>query len=409
MAGCDAIKREQCRQIGKTCKKGRCVNYKDQASRAKRARSSSPGPSRASKIPRRAVEDAILANVGPATAMSLDNGYSSKLQAGMGTMVDMTRSKLRKMPTRRTNSPSNILLDTYRRGFADRAFERGVTAATKPGKTSRKSTGPKMTKAQKAWAAKRNAGNLLRRVPRKSSGQRKTRAAKPAKPCPPGTTRSSTTGRCKKYARGGGGARNRRVNWSGNGLPMGCRACANPARPVQDTKTCKCYAMGSDAARKLGICKPTKLVINKKTGISKIVPLVYAKIDGKHRCVAAGGSTAKKTLKDDRACPPGKIMKTVRKYSPATGKYIDAKQCVKPKGMEKQCKVGQVLVSVPSSGVVPAKDGRPAKRWSKNIVKCVTAKTAAQKGYFVLRQGTAPPPRARLSRSASFPAMSMGF
>lgn len=411
MAGkCSSDMVTACRAIGKVCnpKTGKCkapAKGKKKGSATgkskKRARSASPGPSRRSVRPRTdLVEDAILGQVGPATAMSLDSGYSNKLQAGMGTMVAMTKAKLRTQKKWEAKRNAGNLL---RRTPAKRAKKFGPAAPTK---------------AQRAWAARYAAGNATLkpyRVRRVGGGKK---AAGP-KPCPPGTARSSTTGRCKKYARGGGGARNRRINWSANGLPFGpkrrsakaptkaqrlqaaaasgrCPTCANPDRPVQDLKTCKCYALGSAAARKQGICPPTRF--SQKTG--KSYPLVHVVRKGKHLCVKAGTANAKKAL-GNAGCPPGKVIKQVRKVNPLTGEVYFAKQCVKAQGAEKQCPVGQKLVSVPSSGVTP--DG---KRWSKNVIKCVSAKTAAAKGYNVLRNGTLPR-RARIAKPKGV-ALSIG-
>lgn len=273
------------------------------------------GPSRrryASPIPTSLAVDAIMANVGSQTEASLvSKSRSSKLGAGLPTLVSMTKSK----------------------------------ASTMSGMAPRK--------------------------------RRQTRTRKPA------------------ARRNGQGYK---VNWSGSGLPSvgggGCVKTCPPKRPVLHKETCKCYANGSAALRKMGVCTPR---VNKQ---GKVIETVYAFVDGKHRCLKAGGSTAKAKLSGKDSCPVGKVLKRYTAMVPqkVNGVWTQvarpATRCVKAVGEFKDCPVNQVLVQVPGRGALAGKS---------KTQRCVLPKTAAKKGYEVVRRGTLP------IKEYRYPAMSPGM
>lgn len=282
------------------------------------------------------VAGAVLANVGSPTAVSLTTKRrSAKLGAGMETMVAMTRGHM---------SPKHM-------------------------------------------------------SPKHMSSKRRGRQTK-------------TGPKGERTLRGGGGYGNRMVNWSKDGLPGRrmkpaqrtssgecAKPCANPKRPVQDKKTCKCYAEGSAAARQAGICLP-------RTGTRNGKPYTYETVPMKNKrggisCVKAGGSTAKEAL-GAKACPPGQVIKPYTTRVPVldreTGTWtgqlrsVSATRCVKAVGDRKDCPTNQVLAVVPH-----AREG-PQKR-------CVLAATAAKKGYQVLKTGSLPQRAYRVHRPAMSPGM----
>lgn len=323
MAGCTESRKAECRAQGKVCnpKSGRCKvpEAAKTASKGKKRAGSRPSTPRSGKRSRAAspgtslVQGAILEQVGTPTAMSLQlKRRSSKLDAGMPTLVDMTRAKLRKVPARGRKMP---------------ARRRGVKPST-----------------------------------RKLESQRMTVAME------------------------------RAVRWASRirkpGLVGACKPCTNPKRPVQHKETCRCYAAGSAALRKQGVCAPKTVTRRGKTITEHYVHAVVA---GKHRCLKAGGQKAKQVL-GAAGCPPGKVLKTVKRRNPRTGALVNGQQCVKAVGAYKDCPANQVIVSVRASGVVA---GRP---WSRTVQRCVTAKTAAKKGYNVVRAGTLPVPPTRRSQ-----------
>lgn len=217
------------------------------------------------------------------------------------------------------------------------------------------------------------------------------------------TMGSLQKGRSRKLGAGMGTMieKTRRAAGAASGGSGGCKPC--PAtRPIQDKATCKCYKEGSAAGRKAGICPP-------KMVKGRIVHYVYATTpSGQQRCLKAGGPTAKALL-GKAACPPGKVMVRYQARVPASKmpgsrmKAVTASRCVNPTGRYsslKSCTTDKVLA------MVPTKAG-PQRR-------CVLPKTAAAKGYSVVRQGDQAPLPFRGGRSGyrapmSFASRQAGF
>jgi hypothetical protein len=254
------------------------------------------------------------------------------------------------------------------------------------------------------------------------------------------TMRSLTKREIAKL-RGGGGGTNRRIDWSQDGLPYGrrsrsrsptrkpakksakkpakgggsgCGTACNPAvtkagtprvrllKPDEKTKKCKCVAMGGRAAKDAGVCKPGTVPVPgpvRKDGTRGM------------KCVKAGGATAKKVLKSDKACPQGKTLAPYTATVPRLRKRADGTRevvgmmtkqtfrCVKAVGDIKDCRQGLVLARVPHrAGSVTSPTGKVSS-WKAGVsVRCVKPKTAAGKGYEVVRRGTLPAPAYRRPR-----------
>lgn len=265
MAKCTAEKRAQCASEGKVCnpQTGRCKiaekdKKKKQPAAAKKA---GGGKGKGKKVSDSMVAAAVIANVGTETGFSLMRGKSKKLGAGMGTMIQETKKKLRA-----------------------------------------------------------------------TSSKKKTAA----------------DGGCDK------------------------KICTRK-RPV--LHGCRCYTEGSAALRKKGVCTPK---VSPKTGKLQHYVHVYSK--GAHRCVKAGGATAKELL-GEAGCPPGKILSTATRRVPTPdGRMVQRQtsRCVFPRGGYaefKECHVGKVLVQMPDYSY-----------------RCLLPKTAAAQGYKVLKQGVVPKP-----------------
>lgn len=146
-----------------------------------------------------------------------------------------------------------------------------------------------------------------------------------------------------------------------------------PSRPFRSEKTGRCYAGSTAAGREAGVCPPK---IDRKGQISEYV---YAFVNGKHRCLKAGGATARKHL-GQKSCPQGKVLADVQYRLPPdeTGRVRTgiSKRCVAPRGKYadlKRCEVGKVLVE--------------ARRGEHLVQTCVTERTAKLKGYKILARG----------------------
>lgn len=153
-------------------------------------------------------------------------------------------------------------------------------------------------------------------------------------------------------------------------------------KPYRSVKTGKCYAGATAAGRQAGVCPP------KKDRTGKMVEYVAAVVNGQHRCLKAGGATAKSVL-GEKGCPAGKVLASVKVKLPG-GKMTTGKRCVAPRGdyaNKKKCLVGQVLAETTRSGKTP--DG---KKWEKRVRVCVTRETAMKKGYKVVSEGTVQKP-----------------
>lgn len=151
-----------------------------------------------------------------------------------------------------------------------------------------------------------------------------------------------------------------------------------PEKPYRSAKTGKCYAGATAAGRQAGVCPP------KKDRTGKMAEYVAAVVGGKHRCLKAGSATAKKIL-GEKGCPAGKVLVNIKSKLPS-GKVVDAKRCVAPRGEhagKKQCPVGQVLAETTRTGKTPA-----GKTWEKRVRVCVTPETAQKKGYKIVSEGT---------------------
>lgn len=201
------------------------------------------------------------------------------------------------------------------------------------------------------------------------------------------------------------------VDWAGAGVPTqvldaplpvpkgaACPPCADPRRPVLHLATCKCYAVGSDALRKKGVCPPR--VVTRK-GVRVTVDTVAVTRNGRTRCVQTGGAVAKQVLGNSRACPPGKVLKeyTQRRGVPrrngtvASPRTYTFTRCVKAAGDLKNCPGDQVVVFVPSRGVAPG-----GRRWAKDVKRCMRPTEAAERGFERVRGGRLPIPRYLLKR-----------
>lgn len=151
-----------------------------------------------------------------------------------------------------------------------------------------------------------------------------------------------------------------------------------PEKPFRSAKTGKCYAGATAAGRQAGVCPP------KQDRTGKMTEYVAAVVNGKHRCLKAGGAMAKKAL-GEKGCPSGKVLVNVKSKLPS-GKVVEGKRCVAPRGeyaSKKQCPVGQVLAETTRKGKTPA--GKP---WKKRVRVCVTEATAKANGYKIVSQGT---------------------
>lgn len=172
-----------------------------------------------------------------------------------------------------------------------------------------------------------------------------------------------------------------------------CKAgCPNPKRPVQDKATCKCYSANSDVLRKKGICAP---VMKQGRVVERVAVPVIRVAKGQRvqtmQCVLAGKRAAKKKL-GEAGCPSGKFLK----------RYPDgSSRCVKATASngKKDCAANLVLAEQRLSGTTFGKS------WTKSVVRCVSAKTAARGGkngpYRVIRQGTLPVKPYRLGGKAA--------
>jgi hypothetical protein len=175
--------------------------------------------------------------------------------------------------------------------------------------------------------------------------------------------------------------------------------CTNPKRPVQDKETCKCYSANSKVLRQKGICLPVE-----RDGrmVDRVAAPVMRRITRGPRagqlvqttqCILAGKRTAKKKL-GEAGCPSGKVLKTYPNGN---------KRCVKANAANelKDCPANLVLARQRTSGQA---FGKP---WTKDVVRCITAKTAARGGkngpYTVIRQGTLPVKPYRMSKVAMSP------
>lgn len=151
-----------------------------------------------------------------------------------------------------------------------------------------------------------------------------------------------------------------------------------PEKPFRSAKTGKCYAGATAAGRQAGVCPP------KQDRTGKMTEYVAAVVNGKHRCLKAGGAMAKKAL-GEKGCPSGKVLVNVKSKLPS-GKVVEGKRCVAPRGeyaSKKQCPVGQVLAETTRKGKTPA--GKP---WEKRVRVCMTEATAKANGYKIVSQGT---------------------
>lgn len=356
MAGCTESKKAECRAQGKVCnqKSGRC---KEPAKKSK-----GPAMSPSTSL----VQAAVVEAASPGVASSLmSKGYSSGLGGvGMTTLTKQTKKEVKKMSGR-----------------------------------SRARYGPDGLEVN--WSAP----GVYRRAPAGS----KKRAS------------SSRKGRRPSRASGMMTANGVRANWSGSGLPSGSRAqCSKPCAKTKSGTarfrngvSCKCLAVGGDAARLRGECAPRTGTRNGTAYTYETVPMPYTMPDGRRsvKCVKAGGSAAKQAL-GQKGCPAGKVIDVSRKEVPVmvkgkfTGQFkeVTSRRCVKAgaAGTQKNCPINQVVVSVLSAGQTPPTKQNPnGKPWTKRVQKCVTPKTAAKKGYSVIRAGTLPirPKRTRVAMS----------
>lgn len=365
MAGCNAQKVAECKRKGEgwKCSKGRCVRT------AEYKRLQAKGGARKQRPSTSLVVGAVMANVGSPTAASLvSKRRSSKLGAGMSTMVAMTRDEVSRKRRRS-----------------------GQEGARKRRRVS-PSPGDVFNGLPINWSAPGVPGSR-RKGGRKSRGRRTK-------------TGPTSKGKVTEFTkRGGGGSGNRMVNWSQDGLPAlrmtagrmtasgECVPCQNPRRPIQDKATCKCYAEGSDAARRAGICLPRTGTRNGRPYTYETVPVPNKR--GGISCVKAGGSKAKATLGGVKACPEGKVLKKYRTRVP-TGdgmmRAVEATRCVKAVGAMKDCPTNQVVALVPHP-----REGDQRR--------CVLPATASKKGYRVLKAGTLPERVYSVRRPAMSPGM----
>lgn len=260
--------------------------------------------------------DAVLGVVGSQTAASLVSGRrSKKLQAGMDTMVSLTKKKARAMS--RTSSTASS-----RKSTATRKSTRS-TASSK----SRKSTG-----SRRSTATRKSTGSRRSTASRKSTGsRRKPAAAKKPKVC----------------------------------------------RPKQGTRT-HVYKIKDRSGKVIS----TRRVRDKYVYETVAVTRKYKSGPRTGRtyttCVKAGGSAAKNTL-GTAGCPRGTTLRAYRQKVPVvrngvkTHRIVDARRCVKARGQLKDCPANQVVVQKPGVGKI-----------------CVLPKTAAMRGYPVIKAGTLP-------------------
>ena len=292
-----------------------------------------------------AAADAIMGVVGSQTAASLMSGRrSQKLGAGMATMVSMTKKKARKMST----------------------YSKAPTRRTGA-----------------------SASNLLleRQFMPTSMDQRVTRVA-------------------KRSQKGGGGYHNRRVNWSGTGLP-GRRRMTSAGGAARKRTTAKRTTKRTAAEK---VCRP---VVGKDGKAHQTVLKVGTYQTGKrrglpyHRCVKAGGQAAKEVL-GIKGCPTGQTLKTYTTRVPVSRqkgdtrmRQVKAQRCIKAVGAIKNCPANQVIIQYRQKGRVGPRG--QTKEYNTVAKKCVLPSTAAKKGYQVLGVGTLP-----VRRSPRL-AMSMGM
>lgn len=324
MARCTDAKKAKCRAEGKVCSKksGQC-KFSETAKRARKKASMAALPSTSMVV------GAVLGNVGSPTAASLvSKRRSSKLGAGMATMVAMTKDEVSRKRKRTSSGGS--------------APKRRRTS-----QSSRKMSARKMS-ARKMSSRKMSS--------RKMSSSKTSGGSQCGATCPPtakGAMRVRLTGSCKCVVPGGKAARE-----AGVCLP----------RPLR-TRTGYMYKNGSP------VTYETVAVPNGRGGFS---------------CVKAGGSVAKKEL-GKHGCPPGKTMKTVRlSGGAARDGYRTGQRCVKAVGALKDCRENQVLAMVPYKGgsLTNPKTGVKSTFSAGTSARCVLSKTASKHGYRVIRQGT---------------------
>jgi hypothetical protein len=375
MAGCNEAKKAECRALGKVCnpKSGRC---KEPAKGGKKAKSASPmnvdrtakrkrsgsassssaaakrrkmSPAArvrsAARVPLPStslVAGAVLDQVGPATQASLvHKGHSQKLGAGLPTLVDMTKDKVRK-----TRSNKGV-----RRASGALSNAGGL-------QVNWSGAGVPHRLGSQARVARRGRHHA-------AGGKRKAHKAHKA------------SGRAH-YHTG-------EFNFGGAGLPRhGGASCGKPCKKAGQIRStvapCRCLKPSGAAAKAQGICPVRK----GKDGKEYHTVLVTS-ADGKRRCVKAGGAAAKQHLKGNAACPPGKVLKSYT--ATIRGVRVPAKRCVFPQTKEaKKCPVNQVLAQKTTMG-----HGHFAGE-RVTVVRCVLPKTAAKKnsGWTVLSQGTQP-------------------
>lgn len=293
-----------------------------------------------------AAADAIMGVVGSQTAASLMSGRrSKKLGAGMATMVSMTKKKARQMSG--TKMPTRRTNGSSSTLLAERQF-----------------------------------------MP---------------------TVMDSRITALTRPKRGGGGGRNRRVNWSSSGLP---RVYSKPS-------TMSGRKRRMSAAAKDKVCRPK---MGKDGTLYQTVMKTGTYQTGKRqgrpysRCVKAGGQSAKDAM-GIRGCPVGQVLKTYTTRVPVSRrkgdtrmKTVQAQRCIKAVGAIKNCPSNQVIVQYRQTGRVgPAGQKRSYDTLAK---KCVLPATAAKRGYVVLGAGTLPVrsvPRKPAAPRRPRVAMSMGM